>query len=247
MEAVKQGSAIVGARSNTHAVVAAVKRSQGELASYQKKLIKVDDHIGVAISGLTSDARVLSNYMRTLSMRQRILYKRKLPINRVAESLATKAQANTNMLGLRPYGVGLLIIGYDTTGPHLYEFSPSGNLFEFHATSIGSRSQSARTYLERHYETFPELSKDELIVHALQALQDTLQQDKTLDVNNCSIAVVGKNEKLTIIENEAIVPYLEQLAARDDEGQPPAAAAAAATAGARAATVEDDAMDIDDM
>jgi 20S proteasome alpha/beta subunit len=35
------------------------KRSSGELASYQKKLIKIDDHMGVGIAGLTSDARVL--------------------------------------------------------------------------------------------------------------------------------------------------------------------------------------------
>lgn len=35
------------------------QRSTGELASYQKKMIKIDDHVGVAIAGLTSDARVL--------------------------------------------------------------------------------------------------------------------------------------------------------------------------------------------
>ena len=37
-----------------------LQRSASELASYQKKLIRIDDHIGVAIAGLTSDARVLS-------------------------------------------------------------------------------------------------------------------------------------------------------------------------------------------
>lgn len=73
----KQGSAAVGLRSKTHAVLLTLKvsvlmnlpssvtnvsqrqRSTGELASYQKKMIKIDDHVGVAIAGLTSDARVL--------------------------------------------------------------------------------------------------------------------------------------------------------------------------------------------
>lgn len=36
-----------------------MQRSTGELATYQKKLIRIDDHVGVAIAGLTSDARVL--------------------------------------------------------------------------------------------------------------------------------------------------------------------------------------------
>jgi 20S proteasome subunit alpha 6 len=40
------------------------------------------------------------------------------------------------------------------TGPHLYEFSPSGTAFEYYAHSIGARSQSAKTYLEKNYESF---------------------------------------------------------------------------------------------
>ena len=36
-----------------------LKRSSGELASYQQKMFRIDDHIGIAIAGLTSDARVL--------------------------------------------------------------------------------------------------------------------------------------------------------------------------------------------
>jgi 20S proteasome subunit alpha 6 len=61
---------------------------------------------------------------------------------------------NTQEYGRRPYGVGFLVVGHDQTGPHLYEFSPSGNSYEYYAMSIGARSQSAKTYLERHYESF---------------------------------------------------------------------------------------------
>lgn len=61
---------------------------------------------------------------------------------------------NTQEYGRRPYGVGFLVIGGDKTGPHLYEFSPSGNSYEYYAISIGARSQSAKTYLEKHYEKF---------------------------------------------------------------------------------------------
>lgn len=45
MEAVKQGSACVGARSKTHAVMAALKRSTNDMSSYQKKIFKVDEHM----------------------------------------------------------------------------------------------------------------------------------------------------------------------------------------------------------
>ena len=44
MEAVKQGSACIGLRSNSYALVATLKRSSSELSSYQKKIFKIDDN-----------------------------------------------------------------------------------------------------------------------------------------------------------------------------------------------------------
>lgn len=131
-----------------------LQRSASELASYQKKLIRVDDHVGIAFAGLTSDARVLSNFMRTECMRSRMLFNRPLPVFRLVSAVADKAQVNTQRYGNRPYGVGILSIGYDESGPHLYECSPSGNFFDYTAMSIGARSQSAKTYLEKYYKEF---------------------------------------------------------------------------------------------
>ncbi|KAJ8653169.1 hypothetical protein O0I10_011218 [Lichtheimia ornata] len=211
VEAVKQGSAAIGLRSNEYAILLGLKRSSGDLASYQKKLIKVDDHMGIAIAGLTSDARVLSNFMRTEAMRSKMLYDRPLPVQRIVTTIADKAQINTQQYGRRPYGVGLLVAGYDETGPHLFEASPSGTCFEYFAMSIGARSQSAKTYLEKSYEQFAEASLEELVRHGLLALRDTLQQDKELNIHNTSLAIVGKDKKFQIIEGEDLQPYLEML------------------------------------
>ncbi|GBB88885.1 hypothetical protein RclHR1_01550019 [Rhizophagus clarus] len=224
LEAVKQGSAAVGLRSNTHAILLALKRSSGELASYQKKLIRIDDHLGVAIAGLTSDARVLSNFMRTEAMKSKMIFNRPLPIFRIVSAIGDKAQVNTQNYGRRPYGVGLLVAGYDETGPHLYECAPSGNFFEYYAMSIGARSQSAKTYLEKYYESFAEASLEELVRHGLHALRDTLQQDKELSTLNCSIGIVGADQKFQIVEGDALQAYLNLLdtgAQEEDQGQAP--------------------------
>ncbi|KAI9297518.1 hypothetical protein K502DRAFT_336929 [Neoconidiobolus thromboides FSU 785] len=211
MEAVKQGSAVVGIRSKSSAVLVALKRSPHDLASYQKKIILIDDHMAIAIAGLTSDARVLSRYMRTEALKSKMVYDRPLPVSRIINQLGDKAQANTQGYGGRPYGVGFLVIGKDETGPHLYESSPSGNNFEYFAMSIGARSQSAKTYLEKYLDTYPTASDDELIKHALQALQATLPNDVTLSSKNVSIALVGQTEDVVILEDDQTVPYLDSL------------------------------------
>ncbi len=102
MEAVKQGSAAIGLKSKTHAILVALKvrlfvaqivfcfdkvdidvpvqrkctfctkipgnsfdpvftiqRAPSELSSHQKKILHIDDHVGIAIAGLTADARGL--------------------------------------------------------------------------------------------------------------------------------------------------------------------------------------------
>lgn len=68
-----------------------------------------------------------------------------------------EAQINTQNYGRRPYGVGLLVGSYDEdTGPHLYECLPNANCLEYFAISIGAKSQSAKTYLEKFAKDFGE-------------------------------------------------------------------------------------------
>lgn len=57
--------------------------------------------------------------------------------------------------------------------------------------SIGARSQSAKTYLEAHFEDFADCDLETLIKHGLHALRETLQQDKELTIHNTSIGIVG--------------------------------------------------------
>ena len=73
------------------------------------------------------------------------------------------------------------------SGPHLIEFTPAGTMLSYLAMSIGARSQSARTYLERHLSEFAACDAEGLIQHGLKALRETLQQDKDLTVDNTSI------------------------------------------------------------
>ncbi len=51
-------------QSDTHVVLATLKRAPSELSSFARKVFKIDDHLGIAASGLASDGRVLCRYMR---------------------------------------------------------------------------------------------------------------------------------------------------------------------------------------
>lgn len=167
------------------------QRNAEELSSYQKKLFPIDSHVGIAIAGLTSDARVLSNFMKQQCLGHRLTYGRDMPLRSLVEMIGEKAQINTQHYGKRPYGVGLLVAGVDDKGPHLFEFQPSGMTEEMVAFAIGARSQMARTYLEKNVGNFVGCDREQLIKHGLRALKESLVQDRELTVENTSVGVVG--------------------------------------------------------
>lgn len=211
MESVKQGSACIGLRSSTHAVLGALKRSVSELSSHQKKLLEIDDHIGVGIAGLTADARTIAKWMRNECLNHKYVYGSPIVSGRLVTDLADRHQRTTQTYVRRPYGVGLLVASYDENGPHLYQTCPSGNIYEYYATAIGSRSQSGRTYLEKIYEGLPDMDRDELIMNAVRALTGCVSGDGELTTENGSVAIVGKGENFTIIEGQELKPYLDRL------------------------------------
>ncbi|KAL1575740.1 20S proteasome subunit alpha 6 [Candida albicans P76067] len=212
LEAIKQGSAAVGLTSNDYVVLVALKRNAEELGSYQKKIIKIDDHMGVALAGLAPDARVLSNFLRKQAMQCKMVFNRPIQTYKAVLSIADKAQENTQSYGSRPYGVGLLIAGYDETGAHLFEFQPSGSVLEYFGAAIGARSQAARTYLERNLEEIKKCDDvEKLVLHGLYALRDTLSQDVELTFKNTSVSIVGKDQSFVSYDDENVQQWLDKL------------------------------------
>ena len=74
MEAVKQGSATVGLKSNKFAIICALKRAQNDLCDHQTKILPISQHCGMSMSGLTSDGRNLCNFMRQECLNEEFVY-----------------------------------------------------------------------------------------------------------------------------------------------------------------------------
>jgi len=220
MEAVKQGSATVGLKNkDSYALLLALKRSTSELSAHQKKIIPLDSHVGMSIAGLTADARMLSRYMRNECTNQRYAHNESLPVNRLVTSLGNKMQSSTQRYDRRPYGVGLLIAGFDSKGPHVYQTCPSANYFDCKAMSIGARSQSARTYLEKNLDKFADCNLNELVKHGLLALRECLPNDLELTSKNVSIAIVGKDQPFIVYDDQHVEQYLALLTDVERKGR----------------------------
>lgn len=54
--------------------------------------------------------------------------------------------------GVRPFGVSLLICGWDNDRPYLFQCDPSGAYFAWKATAMGKNAVNGKTFLEKRLE-----------------------------------------------------------------------------------------------
>ena len=181
--------------------------SPHDLAAHQEKVFDIDDHMGMAFSGLTADARYINKFMRNESLNYWYTHGSQHPVERMVNKIAKKSQAKTCHPSKRPYGVGMLVAGVDETGTHLYETCPSANFYEYTAMAIGAKCQSAKTYLEKNFDKFENISRDELIAHGVKALRASAQEED-LTTDNVSIGVVGAGEKFTMLDKAQLAAAL---------------------------------------
>ena len=82
IEAVRQGTTAIGVKSKDGVIFAVEKRKlplQESMGS--EKLFKIDDHVGVAIAGLTADARTLVDQARVHAQVNVLSYNEKVSIS----------------------------------------------------------------------------------------------------------------------------------------------------------------------
>jgi proteasome alpha subunit len=170
LELVKRGAPIVGVYSPEGVVLAADETPESTLEDpgYFKKIFQFDDHVGAAIAGLSSDARVLMSQGRVFCQSNRLLYDEPADIDALIDTLSGRIQVYTQHGGIRPFGVSLIVAGVDSTGAKLLTTDPSGSYRGYKARALGRNADQANSLLDEKY--VEELSLDEAISLAIGAV-----------------------------------------------------------------------------
>ena len=164
-ESVKRGTTTAGLKFRDGVVLVCDKRIVSRLIIPEsiEKMFKIDNHIGIATSGLVADARQLVARARVDAQVNRITY----------------AASG----GSRPFGTALLIGGVDDNGIHLYETDPSGAYQSYHAGAIGSGRNTVIEYFESNWKEDLTLNAAmKLGLEALRSANDTELNREAVEV-----------------------------------------------------------------
>ncbi len=192
IEAVRRGTTSIVCR-NSNSVVFTVEKKSSELQEIigSEKIFKVDDHIGVAIAGLTADARVLVDRARVQAQVNILNYDETISVKDSTLNICEYLQLFTQNAGVRPFGVSFLIAGVDSNGEaSLYLTDPSGAMWGYKAFAIGSGAAEARAYLEENYKE--DISDEDLKLLPLRTLKELMGENLSKDT--CDVAFIMKDD-----------------------------------------------------
>ncbi|KAK4098273.1 N-terminal nucleophile aminohydrolase [Parathielavia hyrcaniae] len=220
LNAVNQGVTALGIKATNGIVLATEKKSSSPLAdpTSLSKISLITPNIGMVYSGMGPDYRVLVDRARKVSHTgYKRIYNEYPPTRILVQDVARVMQEATQSGGVRPYGVSLLVAGWDEGvlpeeevlkqekaaqegkklggktggilkgGPMLYQVDPSGSYFPWKATAIGKSATTAKTFLEKRYTEGLEL--EDAVHIALLTLKETIEGE--MNGETIEIGIVG--------------------------------------------------------
>ncbi|MHA1237424.1 MAG: archaeal proteasome endopeptidase complex subunit alpha [Candidatus Hodarchaeales archaeon] len=212
IEAVKRGTTAIGIKTSEGCILAVQKRLHTTLIEKDKvkKIFAVDNHVAVAIAGLTADARILVNQARVQAQIHQITYNESITIENLTRRLADIKQAYTQHAGVRPFGVSLLIAGVDEIhGPQLFMTEPSGSYWGYRAAAIGSGAPVIIEHLENVYPDLVNTVEEGYLI-AFKALEKVSEDE--LDPDMIEIAVITEvDNKLRYLNSTEIINLKNKL------------------------------------
>ena len=191
-EAVKKGATALGVTYENGTVLAATRSTPELQVRNPEKVFKVDEHLGIATSGLVADGRKLVEEARNEAQKHMMTYDEEIPTSVLAKFIADRCQHFTQYGGVRPYGLSTITGGVKDDNPKVYHTDPSGTLNQWNAIAIGKGREDATEHLEENWEN--DLSEDEAIDLAISALK---KGEADIELKNIELSTVNKQDNFT--------------------------------------------------
>ena len=202
-EKILHGTTTVGLKATDGIVLCAdMRASAGYFIANNNtmKIQKIDDHAGMTMAGGVADAQNITDVLRYHANIHRIQKQEPIPIKSLTRLTSLIFHQNRGY----PFIADILVGGYDSAGPGLYNIDMFGSVEEKKYVTTGSGSPVAYGLLEEEYKE--DLTLDEAKVIALRAVKAAITRNIGTG-DGINIASIDKNgfRLLTKDQKKAII------------------------------------------
>lgn len=160
-----------------------------------KKVYKIDDHLGMTISGVVADAQNVVDILKYYAGIYKLEKKTPIPVKSAAR-LASNVFFSSRLF---PYIADVLVGGYDDTGASIFNVDLFGSLNKENYVSTGSGSPIAYGILESEYKDDLTLEKGILI--AVKAVTSAMKRD-AMSGDSFDVVIINKEGYKELSEEE---------------------------------------------
>merc|ERR1712168_761147 len=153
------------------------------------------------------DYRLMVRMARKQAQQYYLTYQEQIPTAQLVQRVASVMQEYTQSGGVRPFGVSLLIAGWDEDRPFLFQSDPSGAYFAWKATAMGKNYVNGKTFLEKRYDDKLEL--EDAVHTAILTLKEGFEGQMTED--NIEIGICNEKGFRRLTPQE-VKDYLANIA-----------------------------------
>jgi len=193
LAAVAAGAPSVGIKAKNGVVLATEKKQSSVLYDDQAihKIELITKNCGMVYSGMGPDFRVLVKSARKLAQQYYLTYEEPIPTAQLVQRIATVMQEYTQQGGVRPFGVSLLVAGWDEDEQrsYLYQCDPSGAFFAWKATAMGKNHTNGKTFLEKRYTE--NVGLEDAVHTSILTLKESFEGQMTAD--NIEVGICDKS------------------------------------------------------
>lgn len=210
LETVNRGATIVGIASADGIVLGAEEKIESKLQDPQFtwKIFEVDAHLGAAVVGLGSDARILIDQARVYAQSNRLMYDEPIDVEIITKRVGDIKQLYTQHAGVRPFGVSIIFGGVDKTGSRIFSTDPSGSYRAYKAIAVGIGRETVENILKEEYKE--DMTLEELIKLCTKCLVKSLEaRNETPRIKLATIPAATK--KLRMLPDEEIDKYMKSI------------------------------------
>jgi len=202
-EKILHGTTTVGIKAKDGIVLCAdMRASAGYFIANNNtmKIQKIDDHAGLTLAGGVADAQNIVDILRYHSNLHRVEKQGPIAIHSLARLCSLIFHQNRGY----PFMADILVGGYDSNGPALFNIDMFGSIEEKNYVTTGSGSPVAYGTLEEEYH--PDLTIEEAKKVALKAVKAAIVRNIGTG-DGINIAIMDKDgfRLLTDEQKKAII------------------------------------------
>ena len=213
LTAVQNGETCLGIRAKNGIVIAAEKKVSSVLIDPEtiRKVDKIAPYMGCAYSGIGPDFISVMKKARKTAQQYHGKYMDNISPFMLCKSTAELFQEYTQSGGVRPFGVGLIVGGWDEeAGGQIFQIEASGTYYSWKATAMGKGASTAKNFLEKRFDD--DLDIEDAIHTAILTLKDSFEGELTpVNIEIGIIRASDPKKEFKVLSQQEIKDYLREV------------------------------------